>query len=94
MAGQHVTIFSAPGMHECKSPKAHRAEVIAPPALETATTFLSLWCIPDSLVQTMGQSVKVRTKQHLGAPRKASPRDGSKHGDKKHSLAFNPKRYI
>ena len=87
VAGQHPTIFSAPGMHERKSPKAHYAEAIAPPALEMGTTFPSLLCIPDSLDQTMGQSVKFRTEQHPGGSRQGSPRDGLKHGDKKPTLA-------
>jgi len=79
MAGQHITIFSAPGMHESKSAKVHHAEAVASPALAVGTAFPSLLCIPDSMDQTMGQSLKVRTKQHAGGPKQGSPRHGLKH---------------
>lgn len=68
LTAQHTTIFSSPGMHEHKSPKAHHAEAIGPPALETEATKLSLplLCIPDSLDQAMGQNMRAKTKTAPG----------------------------
>lgn len=82
--------FSLPGMNECKSPKAHHAQVLALPALQMGTSLPSfLLRIPANLDQTTRQSVTVKTKQHPVGPKQTSHRDGLKHSDNKQTLAWS-----
>lgn len=71
VTGQHTTIFSASGTHECKSPKVHHAEAIASPALEMSTTLPRLPCRqlgPDHGAKCESQDTTAPRGAQAGVP--------------------------